>query len=159
MDPAAPYCGRHGIFGEVLFLFCVFTFRSYLHLFCVRAFRAYRREKLLAFVAVNEQSGLGHDASPRTRRERHTPSHRLNAYSAMTVKLWSSSPVPDIFCENSWVTRIPTGRFRDLRTSRQPGRRPGLTAPDPRSAGALSAERTRLASHLHRAGTFRLAKS
>ena len=37
-----------------------------------------------------------------------------------------ASPVPDRFCENSWATTEPIRRFRDLRTSRQPGRRPRL---------------------------------
>ena len=52
-------------------------------------------------------------------RERDTPSHRLMP-SAMTVGQWNlpeykkASPVPDIFCENSWATIEPTGRFRDL---------------------------------------------
>jgi hypothetical protein len=52
-------------------------------------------------------------------RERDTPSHR-SMPSAMTVGQWNlpeykkASPVPDIFCENSWATIEPTGRFRDL---------------------------------------------
>ena len=51
---------------------------------------------------------------PYLRRECDTPSHRLMLMlMSMTVKRWNlpeykkASPVPDIFCENSWATTEP----------------------------------------------------